>query len=225
LSSAETPVEEVAPPATDDRRDAIVEQVTARLGDAVVGTVVTPGVDVWIRTTRAGWADAARVAKDLGFTYFCYLSAIDWLPSPFGRSEDDSAPSAETGEIVTGVTGGETRFQLIARVESPTQHIGVTFKCDLPDDDLAAPTWSGVYPGADWHESETWEMFGVDFPGHRGVGHVYLPGDFEGHPLRKDFPLIARMVKPWPGLVDVEPMPGEPDEGEEGAEGAGAEEA
>jgi len=42
-----------------------------------------------------------------------------------------------------------------------------------------------------------------------------LPGDFEGHPLRKDFPLLARMVKPWPGIVDVEPMP-EKDEAAEG---------
>ena len=37
--------------------------------------------------------------------------------------------------------------------------------------------------------------------------HLYLPAEFEGHPLRKDFPLLAREVKPWPGLVDVEPMP------------------
>ena len=36
---------------------------------------------------------------------------------------------------------------------------------------------------------------------------MYLPGDFEGYPLKKDFPLLARMVKPWPGIVDVEPMP------------------
>ena len=39
--------------------------------------------------------------------------------------------------------------------------------------------------------------------------HLYLPSEFEGHPLRKDFPLLSRVVKPWPGLVDVEPMPDE----------------
>ena len=66
-----------------------------------------------------------------------------------------------------------------------------------------------VYPGADWHERESWEMFGIDFDGHPALRHLYLPGEFEGHPLRKDFPLLAREVKPWPGLVDVEPMPGE----------------
>jgi NADH-quinone oxidoreductase subunit C len=41
---------------------------------------------------------------------------------------------------------------------------------------------------------------------------MYLPTDFEGFPLRKDFPLLARMIKPWPGIVDVEPMPAQADE-------------
>ena len=55
-------------------------------------------------------------------------------------------------------------------------------------------------------------MFGITFAGHPDLRHIYLPSDFEGYPLRKDFPLLARMVKPWPGIVDVEPMPGEDDE-------------
>jgi NADH-quinone oxidoreductase subunit C len=57
-------------------------------------------------------------------------------------------------------------------------------------------------------------MFGVTFEGHPGLRNLYLPGDFEGNPLRKDFPLLARLVKPWPGIVDVEPIPAppEPDE-------------
>jgi len=63
--------------------------------------------------------------------------------------------------------------------------------------------------GADWHERECWEMFGVIFDGHPALRHLYLPSEFEGHPLRKDFALLSRVVKPWPGLVDVEPMPEE----------------
>ena len=51
-------------------------------------------------------------------------------------------------------------------------------------------------------------MYGFMFDGHPGLRHLYLPGEFEGYPLRKDFPLLARLVKPWPGLVDVEPIPG-----------------
>jgi hypothetical protein len=66
-----------------------------------------------------------------------------------------------------------------------------------------------VYAGANWHERETHEMFGISFAGHPDLRNMYLPMEFEGHPLRKDFPLLSRMVKPWPGIVDVEPMPEE----------------
>jgi NADH-quinone oxidoreductase subunit C len=75
-------------------------------------------------------------------------------------------------------------------------------------------SWVPVYPGADWHERETWEMFGFIFEGHPALRHLYLPSEFEGHPLRKDYPLLSRVVKPWPGLVDVEPMPEEGDAAE-----------
>ncbi len=62
-------------------------------------------------------------------------------------------------------------------------------------------------------------------PATRTCTHLYLPGDFEGHPLRKDFPLLSRRVKPWPGIVDVEPMPGEEaGEAEDEAAEAGDEE-
>jgi NADH-quinone oxidoreductase subunit C len=73
-------------------------------------------------------------------------------------------------------------------------------------------------------------MYGFTFEGHPRLRHIYLPREFEGHPLRKDFPLLARIVKPWPGLVDVEPIPGEGDgggesPGEDAAGEPGAEEA
>ena len=50
-------------------------------------------------------------------------------------------------------------------------------------------------------------MYGFDFVGHPNLVKLYLPGEFEGFPMRKDFPLLAREVKPWPGLVDVEQFP------------------
>ena len=55
-------------------------------------------------------------------------------------------------------------------------------------------------------------MFGITFDGNLDLRHLYLPTEFEGHPLRKEFPLLARVVKPWPGIVDVEPMPGGDDD-------------
>jgi NADH-quinone oxidoreductase subunit C len=205
---------EAEAPVTDDARSALLAGLADALGDGVVDTHLVPGTDVWARVTVAAWAAAAAVAKErLGLTYFCYLSAIDWLPSPFGKSEEGGTPDVTLPvpvptDLEHGVTGGATRFQLLARVVSPTSHLGLTLKADVPDDDLAAPSWIPSYAGADWHERETWEMFGITFVGHPNLSHLYLPGGFEGHPLRKDYPLLSRMVKPWPGLVDVEPMPG-----------------
>jgi NADH-quinone oxidoreductase subunit C len=200
------------PAEVDEARQGVLDGLAAELGDAVVGTHLVAGHDVWARVTREAWVEAGFVVRDrLGFKAFEFLSAIDWLPSPYGKYEDsptDPRPEPST-EIVTGYAGGDTRFQVFARAHSLTQRLGVTLKVDLPDDDLVLPTWLPVYAGVNWHEREVREMFGIGFTGHPHLVNLYLPGEFEGHPLRKTFPLLARHVKPWPGIVDVEPMPGE----------------
>ena len=201
---------------TDELRDDLVVRLTELLGDGVVGSHVIPGKDVWVRVTAAAWqqtGEAVRIA--MGARYFGFLSAIDWMPSPFARSLDaevDTILSPQEKKalppMTTGYSGGDTRFQVFARVANLSDGWGITLKVDAGDDNPAVPTWTGLYAGADWHEREAWEMYGIDFVGHPFLRHMYLPGDFEGHPLRKDFPLLARFVKPWPGIVDVEPLPG-----------------
>jgi len=167
-----------------------------------------------VRVAPEAWRRAGLALRDqLGMDYFCFLSAIDWMPSPFGRSEDDpTAPAPERDDTIRqGITGGSTRFQMLARVVSSTAHVGINVKADVPDS-LSIESWIPAYAGANWHEREAWEMFGITFAGHPDLRHMYLPTEFEGYPLRKDFPLLARLVKPWPGIVDVEPMPGVADE-------------
>ena len=201
----------------DALREQVVAQLRDALGDGLLDSVIKPGNDVWVRVRTDAWRDAGLALRDIvGCHYFCFLSAIDWLPSPFGRGEDDPtqpAPERST-DIVPGYTGGDTRMQVFARVTNITGHFGVTIKTDVPDDDPVVDSWIPVFAGANWHERETHEMFGISFAGHPDLRNIYLPTDFEGHPMRKDFPLLARLVKPWPGIVDVEPLPG----GEEGDE-------
>jgi NADH-quinone oxidoreductase subunit C len=214
LSSTDSPAELVH----DTRREGVVASFRERLGDALVDTHLKPADDLWLRVRTDAWQQAGRVARELGFTYFCFLSAIDWLPSPFGKGEDDPTepPPERSTAIVPGVTGGDTRIQVFARVYDIVAHIGVTLKVDVPDDTQAIDTWVPVFTGANWHEREAGEMYGITFVGHPDPRNMYLPTGFEGHPLRKDFPLLARMVKPWPGIVDVEPIPAEFDtDGEE----------
>ena len=218
LSSVEeTTAEEgsAGEPESDELRRGLLAGFENALGEALVGSHIGAG-DLWVRVSAEAWVDAGRFARDqLHCRYFCFLSAIDWLPSPFGRYEDAEVAAAlegrlaEPGAIATGVAGGDSRFQVLARVYSTGRHYGVTLKADVPDDTMTVPSWVPLYAGADWHERETWEMYGISFSGHPNLRHIYLPGDFEGHPLRKDYPLLARVVKPWPGIVDVEPMPEE----------------
>jgi NADH-quinone oxidoreductase subunit C len=207
----------------DALRERAVDQLRSALGDALIDTLVKPGDDVWVRVRTDAWREAGMVLRNvLGMDFFCFLSALDWMPSPYGRGEDDPTepPVERDMTMKQGYTGGETRFQMLARVESTTLHYGVHVKTDVPDEDLTVPSWIPVYAGANWHERETHEMFGINFAGHPDLRNMYLPTGFEGYPLRKDFPLLARHVKTWPGIVDVEPLPGEPEEATTGEDGA-----
>jgi NADH-quinone oxidoreductase subunit C len=222
LSSTDTPAEEITAEASDTVREAMLEELSGELGDALVGSHLEPGIDLTIRVTAAAWADTAAFLRNgMGFAYFNFVSAIDWMPSPFGRDMDsqvdltlDGTDPKDPAPMEQGTTGGDTRFQVFARVNDIVNHRGITIKADVPEDSLTVPTWVGTYSGANWHEREAWEMFGISFEGHPGLRHIYLPGEFEGNPLRKDYPLLARRVKPWPGIVDVEAMPGDDEEAE-----------
>ncbi len=212
--SSDTPVAEIP---GDTLRERIVDDLRSHIGDALLDSLVKPGDDVWVRVRPDAWREAARVLRQhMGFEYFCFLSAIDWMPSPFGKGEDDpTEPAPERDDTIRqGYAGGDTRMQMLGRVTHPTLHVGVNLKCDLDDANPVVDSWIPVFAGANWHERETHEMFGIGFHGHPDLRNMYLPTDFEGHPLRKDFPLLARMVKPWPGIVDVEPLPGGGDDEE-----------
>ena len=241
MSSTDTPTEDTVEETAPDRRpDTTLAEPGGELGDALVGSHLEPGIDLTVRVTAGAWADAAAfLRRGMGFGYFNFLSAIDWLPSPFGRDMDaqvdialaasadpepasDGAGPADAGaEMTWGLAGGETRFQVFARVNDVVNHRGLTLKVDVPEDSLTVPSWVTTYPGANWHEREAWEMFGITFAGHPGLRHIYLPGEFEGNPMRKDFPLLARRVKPWPGIVDVEAMPGDDEDEDDAAADAG----
>jgi NADH-quinone oxidoreductase subunit C len=143
------------------------------------------------------------------------------MPAPKEGGDDagsDTSSPVQPTETTYGAAGSEGRFQVFARVQSTSRLWGFTVKADVDEESLLVQSWVPVYAGADWHERETWEMFGFVFDGHPALRHLYLPSEFEGNPLRKDYPLLSRVVKPWPGLVDVEPMPDEGDAADAPAE-------
>ena len=205
--------EESGAPALSESSEAALARLQRELGDAIIehgsafgGLVVRVRPDAWRRT-------AEFCKQQLGCDYLSFVSVIDWMPTPTITEEgsgDTSAP-VQPKEMTFGVAGSAGRWQVFARrrVDASARaraHVQGRRRRHAPH----AESWVSVYPGADWHEREAWEMYGIVFDGHPSLRHLYLPSEFEGHPLRKDFPLLAREVKPWPGLVDVEPMPGEP---------------
>lgn len=164
-----------------------------------------------VRVEVRSWATAVRAARADGYDYFCFLSGIDWLPNPALDGEhhfDTSRDAPGEQEIITDPAirqgGGTSRFSVFANLQNLETRSTLMLIADVEQN---VPTITHVFPGADWHERETWEMYGFVFDGHPDLKHLYLPEEFEGFPLRKDFALPARLVRPWPGLVDMEEMP------------------
>jgi NADH-quinone oxidoreductase subunit C len=193
----------------------LLDGLAHELGDAVLERQAVFGVPV-VRVRRDSWRAAAEIAKTkLECDFLSFVSGIDWMPAPKEGGDDaggDTSSPVQPTEQTYGAAGSEGRFQVFACVESTARHTSLVLKVDVDPDALLVESWVPVYPGADWHERECWEMYGIVFDGHPALRHLYLPAEFEGYPLRKDFPLLSRVVKPWPGLVDVEPMPGDADE-------------
>jgi NADH-quinone oxidoreductase subunit C len=147
------------------------------------------------RVIEAGaWRASLESARDEGFAFFDWLSAVD-------RTDDEAAPGFDvTAHLLdVGTQGALHGILLVTRVADGASLDSVT----------------GVFAGAAWHERETFEMFGIDFAGYDDgsglpIRPLLLPDGFEGTPLRKSFQLAARAYKPWPGGK-------EPGEGHESA--------
>jgi NADH-quinone oxidoreductase subunit C len=174
--------------------DEIIERVASGLGAGAVcelsqGTVtVTVPPDAW-------WAALAFAHADLGCDFFDWLSAVDE-----GAVEEGAVDEGAVGEST--VDGLDAHLAVTAHVYSLAGRHHLLLRTMVGPGAPALPTATGIYRGAAWHERETHEMFGVAFTGHPGLEPLLLPEGFEGHPLRKDFVLAARVAKDWPGAKD-----------------------
>jgi NADH-quinone oxidoreductase subunit C len=141
---------------------------------------VTPQGQAAIHVARVRWHDAAehlRRCPRCNFSFFTFLSAVDM--------EDQG-------------------FEIVAHVYSPSRMESVNLKTLVERENASVPTLSDLWRGANWHEREMWELFGIDVEGHPHLVKLLLPEEFEGHPLRKEFALITREAKEWPGAKEPE---------------------
>lgn len=183
------------PETTDSSEGTVLEQyaadMTERLGAegyvVEFDTVrVVVDVDKWVETINEARTE---------LPFFSWLSAIDW------------SKETEVGDGVSDPDDLVERFEVICRLSSVTNGDAVNFVTTLPRENPTIESLTATIGGAEWHEREAHEMFGIMFEGNKNLLPLYLPDDFIGNPLLKSFPLIAREVKPWPGDVDVEGLP------------------
>ena len=171
-----------------------LQEFADRVAGVVGGSAAITFDTVKISVGSDDWVSAHTAARDdLDLVFFSWLSAVDW------------ANEVEAGDALSDEV--EERIEMLTTVADLTEGHRVTFSTDLTKDSPSIASLVNVYSGANWHEREAAEMFGIEFIGHPDPGPLYLPESFIGNPLRKSYPLLSREVKPWPGDVDVEPMP------------------
>ncbi|NTB01899.1 NADH-quinone oxidoreductase subunit C [Agrobacterium tumefaciens] len=84
----------------------------------------------------------------------------------------------------------EKRFDVVYHLLSPRQNLRVRVKLQVAEDE-GVPSSTSVYMGAEWFEREAWDMYGIPFEGHKDLRRILTDYGFEGHPLRKDFPVTG----------------------------------
>ncbi len=105
------------------------------------------------------------VRDEFAFDYLCELTAVDYWPEE------------------------EPRFHLVYVFHSHPNNVRFAIRVPLNGDNPSVSSVESVYAGANWHEREIWDMFGINFEGSHDLRRILMPYDWEGHPLRKDYPL------------------------------------
>jgi NADH/F420H2 dehydrogenase subunit C len=86
----------------------------------------------------------------------------------------------------TAVDRGD-HFDMVYRLRSRTMQVGMFLKCPVSREDARIASLTDLWPAANWHEREVYDLFGITFEGHPDLRRIFLPEDWHGHPLRKDY--------------------------------------
>ena len=121
-----------------------------------------------------------------------FYVAREHLPALAWALRDDPSLRFELASSLSGVDYGPQvprRLHVVYELTSMTYRRRIRLEVAVGIEDPHVPSIVATYPTADWHERETWDMFGIIFDGHPGLTRILMPDDWEGHPQRKDYPL------------------------------------
>jgi NADH-quinone oxidoreductase subunit C len=143
-----------------------VNLVRDRLDQAVLDVQHFRG-ETTLMISPAAIVQACSLLRDdpeLKFTFLAALTAVDYWPD-------------------------EPRFNIVYQLYSLERATYIGLRVPVAGSEAVVPTLERVFPNANWHEREVFDMFGVRFEGHSDMRRILMPNDWEGHPLRKDYPL------------------------------------
>ena len=145
----------------DDKLQSVVEELQKEFGVTAAET----HAQVRLVLPAEKIVAACRKMHDLGFELLSALTAVDYWPEE------------------------QPRFHVIYEFTSVSKNLRLEIRVPVPGINPSLPTVSHIYRGANWRERELWDMFGIKAEGHPDLRRILMPADWEGHPLRKDYPL------------------------------------
>ena len=172
-----------------------------------------------IHIAREHIVEVGQILRDdaeLQFDLLLDVTAIDYLgqPDDFEKKPQilDREQSvlrrrpARRHELVLPTPGPHPRFAVVYHLTSTTRLHRLCIKCRVPEDDPTITSLTPIWPGANWLERETYDLYGIKFIGHPDLRRIYLNEEFVGHPLRKDYgKWDEQPIQPYVGPGAKEP--------------------
>ncbi|MBZ2184911.1 MAG: NADH-quinone oxidoreductase subunit C [Bryobacter sp.] len=144
--------------------DALVAALVERFGEAILSGTIQNGQTILYVGASSIVAVCLALRDDFGFNRISSVTALDWYPR-------------------------EPRFEVVYLLHALAKAERLRLKVQVGGDDPVVATVTGVWPGANWYEREVFDLFGIRFDGHPDPRRIMMPEGWEGHPLRKDFPV------------------------------------
>jgi len=159
----------------------IYDRLKKQFGDKITGANLT-ALDPWIEVAPEGIVEVCRYVKadpELKLEMCNCVTGVDYFePDPKKASKVDWQPHTE---VVYHLSSISKKHSLVLKVMLPR------WKNDVPGQCPEVPSVASVWPGADWHEREVFDLSGIWFTGHPNMRRILCPEDWEGYPLRKDY--------------------------------------